>query len=100
MGAGLEGGIELKKEPLPLAVRAKLRTLPLLYELSFGPACWLARTDYSNLKLAAAVYEPLVSTALTGKGWYGRSLRSYAKALSDCGHGIDGLLLMAFELIP
>jgi len=100
MGSQFDESIEQFAELLTLAVRTKLKSVPLLFELSFGPACWLASTNYANSTPIAAVYEPLVRIALQGNGFYGRSLRLYANALSDSGRGFNGLLLMAMALIP
>jgi len=101
MGTGLDDAIERMAQVVPVIVRSELKSVPLLFELSFGPACWLAtKTDFAQLKTIAAVYEPLIRIALHKKGLYGRSLRSYATALSAGDQGVHVLLLMAAALIP
>jgi hypothetical protein len=101
MGTWRDDAIEEITEIVPVIIRKHLKAVPLLFELSFGPACWLAtKTDYLNLRAVAAVYEPLIHAALDNKGWHGRSLRSWSLALSDRGRGANDLVMMVLALIP
>ena len=40
--------------------------LPLLYILSFGPACWLADRGNTSIELTASFYRPLIAATRDG----------------------------------
>src|SRR5262245_47217781 len=73
-----------RKRPLWPLLTAALLGLPVLYVLSFGPACWIAshtldRGDSVVAKSLNLVYQPILSLAWSGPPivqdpivWYAR----------------------------
>jgi hypothetical protein len=52
--------------------------LPLLYVLSFGPACWLARQRFLPPSVAAQIYRPILwASADKLPGWANRAVWWY-----------------------
>lgn len=84
---------------------AVLTCVPVLYVLSFGPACWLANRGMLNHLRIADVYSPLVSYSghyLTNKTaaalrWYGTL---FAEDQSDGTLNVMELYLCLAEMTP
>jgi hypothetical protein len=73
------------RKPLwPKIVATVVALLPMLYVVSFGPACWLASRGFINRFRVADAYEPLVHWSgydLTNES--SAALRWYATALAN-----------------
>lgn len=86
-----------------------LAVMPALYVLSFGPACWFARSSllpfekmWVPFQMIAGVYQPLVELATVRRierGWPGIILERYADAFEDDNNrGV--VYAMAVALMP
>jgi len=78
-----------KPRPLWPFLTAALIGLPVLYVVSFGPACWLVEHGFPA-RPAAFIYEPLLRQALLKEGpvrealhWYGSKFS--ARGMVDMG---------------
>ena len=66
-----------ERKPLWPWIMALLVALPVLYVLSFGPACWLNERGFLGMNAVSSVYSPVLATAENGRlpkiiEWYAR----------------------------
>jgi len=60
-------------------IAALLIGLPVLYVASFGPACWLAKSDRLPVRPTAWLYKPLIAATFYGPRPVRRTLRKYVE---------------------
>lgn len=57
--------------------------LPMLYVLSFGPACWISSRTGRGANTVTAVYQPVFNIWWNGPRGIGRAVEWYARILSE-----------------
>lgn len=64
--------------------------LPVLYVVSFGPACWLCTRDAFSVHVITRAYQPILQLAMRGPESLRRFTMGYASlgASRDCRIGI------------
>jgi len=63
--------------------------LPVLYVLSFGPACWISSRLQPSGKVVSAIYWPIIGIMWQGPYVVQRVLMEYVEFGAPRGHAID-----------